>query len=74
MFKKYEVIVSPVDVTEPGNLQFLSRVEPNAYSSDYIDTDENGNEVYEVQISEDFAGWMESQLDQTDGIVSYREL
>lgn len=71
MFKKYEVILNPVDVTEPGNLQFLSRIELDDYSVDYIDTDENGNEVYEIKINEDLVGWFEGRLDQTDGVVSY---
>jgi hypothetical protein len=71
--KHYRVTVNPVDVTEPGNLQFLSRITDD-YSADYIDTDENGNEVYEVQVSGDFAAWVERQLDLTAGVVSYEKL
>jgi hypothetical protein len=68
--KTYHVTVNPTDVTEPGSLQFLSRI-ADQYEPEFIDTDEAGNEIYEVQVADEYADWVERQLDQTDGVVAW---
>lgn len=72
MLKQYQVTLKPVEATEPGGLQFMNAA-PEAYASfDYFDNE--GNEVYSVEIQETQAGWLELQLDLTDNVVSYTEL
>lgn len=71
--KTYKITVAPMHVTDPGSLQFLSRITED-YQADYIDTDTNGNEVHEVSVSEGFADWVELQLDTSDGVISYQEV
>jgi hypothetical protein len=71
--KTYKVIIKPADVTEPGSLQFLSRITDD-YRANYIDTDENSNEIHEVEVGDEMADWVERQLDLSDGVVSYEEI
>ncbi|KKL71206.1 hypothetical protein LCGC14_2097240 [marine sediment metagenome] len=70
---KYKITISPTEVTDPGSLQFLSRITDD-YQAEYIDTDENGNEVHELEVTDEYADWVEQQLDTSDGIISYQEV
>ena len=51
----------------------LSRITDD-YQAEYIDTDENGNEVHELEVTDEYADWVEQQLDTSDGIISYQEV
>lgn len=72
MLKRYQVTLRSVEDGEPGGLQFMNAA-PDAYASfDYFD--DNGNEVYGIEIQETQAGWLERQLDLSDPVISYKEV
>lgn len=72
MLKQYQVVLRPVGDTEPGGLQFMNAA-PEAYAF-FVNHDDNGNEVYSIEIQETQAGWLERQLDQEPGVISYKEV
>lgn len=72
MSKKYQITVTPVSETEPGNLQFLSRIE--VINLDPVGFNAVGNEVYEVEVEDTDAGFVESQCELTDGVVTYFQI
>lgn len=72
MSKKYQITVRPVEETEPGHLQFLSRIE--VITIDPVGFNGAGNEVYEVEVEDTDAGFVESQCELTDGIVTYFQI
>ncbi len=72
MLRSYQVVLKPVGDTEPGGLLFMNAAPEAVASFDYFDQD--GNEVYSIEIADAKANWLELQLDQTDNVVSYKNL
>lgn len=79
--KEYEIVIKPQEPVEPGFLGFLSRLESDwtgeesielPYAAEYVDVDENMNEVHHLRVRERFANWVESQLDMTPAVISYK--
>lgn len=69
---KYRVTVKPVEPTEPGHLQFLRHVE--VIANDLTGYDTEGNEVYEIEVSDAHAGFVETQLRLADGVIEYEPI
>jgi hypothetical protein len=69
---KYQVTVRPVEETEAGHLQFLNRIEVVAI--DPVGFNNAGNEVYEIEVKDADAGFVESQFEAVDGVVTYFQI
>lgn len=64
----YRVVVKPVELSHPGNLQFIFRIG----FFDHVGLDSAGNEIYEVQVSD--SDYVERQFNLNPNIISFAKL
>lgn len=75
MTQSYQVTLKPVSDTEVGGLQFLSLLPNDAIlANDCVGSDDNYNDIYQLEVEDEFSSFTENQLDLSEKVISWRKV